>query len=303
MEGALPMSNLAAVQRPIASLPITAKISIPGSPDWVGIGANAVWISNAGADSLARIDPSVNDVAKIVPVGRRPCSGLAVGFGAVWSPSCTDKRLDRVSEQSSALELHIPTTVGDSEGGIAAGEGAVWMVADRHGRLLRIDPALNKIAGSVKLADGSFVPVVGAGAVWVSSTDRNLVSRVDPAALNVVAEIPVGPAPRFMACTETDVWVLNQGDGTVSRIDTASNQVVATIDAGVPGQGGDISIGEGFVWVTMINIPLTQINPATNRVMAQYVGKGGDALRIGHGAAWICSFFLQEVWRVPLPLP
>ena len=35
------MSNLAAVQRPIASLPIAAKISIPGSPDWVGIGANA----------------------------------------------------------------------------------------------------------------------------------------------------------------------------------------------------------------------------------------------------------------------
>jgi YVTN family beta-propeller protein len=119
----------------------------------------------------------------------------------------------------------------------------------------------------------------------------------------VVAEIPVGPAPRFMACTASDVWVLNQGDGTVSRIDIASNKVVATIDAGVPGQGGDISAGEGFVWVTMINIPLTQIDPAANRVVAQYVGKGGDALRIGHGAAWMCSFFLQEVWRVPLPLP
>jgi virginiamycin B lyase len=297
------MSNLAAVQRPIASLPIATKISVPGSPDWVGIGANAVWISNAGVDSLTRIDPSANKVAKVVAVGRHPCSGLAVAFGAVWSPSCGDKRLDRVSEQSNALELHIPTTIGDSEGGIAAGEGAVWMVADRHGRLLRVDPARNTIAGSVKVADGSFVPVVGAGAVWVSSTDGNLVSRVDPATLKVVAEIPVGPAPRFMACTATDVWVLNQGDGTVSRIDTTSNRVVATIDAGVPGQGGDISAGEGFVWITMINIPLTQINPATNRVLAQYVGNGGDALRIGHGAAWICSFFLQEVWRVPLPLP
>jgi virginiamycin B lyase len=297
------MSNLAAVQRPIASLPVAAKISIPGSPDWVGISANAVWISNAGADSLARIDPSTDSVAKTVAVGRRPCSGIAVGFGAVWSPSCADKRLDRVSEQSSTLELHIPTTVGDSEGGIDAGEGAVWMVADRVGRLLRVDPALNTIAGSVKVADGSFVPVVGAGAVWVSSTQHNLVSRVDPATLKVVTEIPVGPAPRFMACTATDLWVLNQGDGTVSRIDTASNKVVATIDAGVPGQGGDISVGEGFVWVTMINIPLTQISPVTNKVVTQYVGNGGDALRVGHGAAWICSFFLQEVWRVPLPLP
>ena len=105
-----------------------------------------------------------------------------------------------------------------------------------------------------------------------------------------------------MACTATDVWVLNQGDGTVSRIDADTNKVVATIDAGVPGKGGDIAVGEGFVWVTMIDIPLTQIDPATNKVVVQYVGKGGDALRIGHGAAWMCSFFLEEVWRVPLPL-
>lgn len=105
-----------------------------------------------------------------------------------------------------------------------------------------------------------------------------------------------------MALTETDVWVLNQGNGTVSRIDIASNKSVAIIDAGVPGPGGDIAVGEGFVWVTMIDIPLTQIDPATNKVVAQYVGRGGDALRIGHGAAWMCSFFLQEVWRVALPL-
>src|SRR4051812_36001700 len=106
------MPNLAAVQRPIGSLPIAAKISVPGSPDWVAIGDNAVWISNAGADSLVRIDPSANKVSKVVSVSRRPCSGLAIGFGAVWSPSCTDKRLDRVGEHSNALELHIPTTVG-----------------------------------------------------------------------------------------------------------------------------------------------------------------------------------------------
>ena len=85
--------------------------------------------------------------------------------------------------------------------------------------------------------------------------------------------------------------MLNQGDGTVSRIDTASNEVVATIDAGVPGRGGDISVGQGFVWVTLISIPLTQINPTTNSVVrrwenrpvrfevfriASFPGKAGD---------------------------
>jgi virginiamycin B lyase len=296
------MANLGAVQRPISSLPIAAKISVLGSPDWVGIAPNAVWISNAGADSLARIDQHTNKVAKIVPVGRHPCAGLAVGFGAVWAPSCTDHRIDRVDLQSNAVVAHIPTSIGNSEGGIAAGEKAIWLVADSHGKLVRIDPALNRIDGHVKIADGSFVPIAGAGAVWISSTTQNLVSRVDPTGLQVVAEIPVGPSPHFMASTETDIWVLNQGAGTVSRIDIASNQVVATIDAGIPGAGGDIAVGEGFVWATMIDIPLTQIDPSTNKVVAQYVGTGGDALRIGNGAAWMCSFFLQEVWRVPLPL-
>ncbi|HEV7879408.1 hypothetical protein [Bradyrhizobium sp.] len=296
------MADLSAVQRPISTLPIAAKISVPGSPDWVGIGADSVWISNARADSLARINPATNKIAKTVAVSRRPCSGIALGFGAVWSPSCKDNRIDRVSLQSNTIEAQVPTPIGDSEGGIAAGAGAVWLVADRQGKLVRIDSALNKIDGHVQLASGSFVPVAGAGAVWVSSTEHNLVSRIEPTQPAIAATIPVGPSPRFMACTATDVWVLNQGDGTVSRIDAATNKVVATIDAGVPGKGGDIAVGEGFVWVTMIDIPLTQIDPATNKVVAQYVGKGGDALRVGHGAVWMCSFFLEEVWRVPLPL-
>jgi YVTN family beta-propeller protein len=296
------MANLSAVRRPISDLPIAAKIVIPGSPDWVGIGAKAVWISNAGKNSLARIDPSTNTVVKVVPVSRRPCSGLAIGFDAVWTPSCEDNRIDRVNTETNEIEAHIATSIGDSEGGIAAGEGAIWLITDREGTLVRIDPTLNRIDGHVQITRGSFVPVVGSGSVWVSSTERNVVSRIHQMDLGVVAEIKVGLSPRFMACTDTDVWVLNQGDGSVSRIDSASNQVVATIEAGVPGQGGDIAAGEGFIWVTMIDIPLTQIDPATNKVVAQYVGKGGDALRVGHGAAWMCSFFLQEVWRVALPL-
>jgi virginiamycin B lyase len=296
------MADLTAVRRPIFDLPIAARIAVPGSPDWVGISADAVWISNAGTDSLARIDPSANQLVKIVRVGCRPCSGLAVGFDAVWAPSCKDDRVDRVNLHSNEVEAHVSTSIGDSEGGIAAGEGAVWLIADRHGTLARIDGTLNRVNSRVQIASGSFVPVAGAGAVWISSTQHNLVSRVDPLELKVTAEISVGPSPRFMACTDKDVWVLNQGDGTVSRIDPTKNQVVATIDAGVPGQGGDIAVGEGFIWVTMIDIPLTQIDPVTNQVVAQYVGKGGDAIRIGHGAAWMCSYFLQEVWRVPLPL-
>jgi YVTN family beta-propeller protein len=97
---------------------------------------------------------------------------------------------------------------------------------------------------------------------------------------------------------EDHVWVLNQGDGTVSRVDATANRVVATIPVGVPGPGGDIAAGEGSVWVTAINVPLTRVDTKKNKVAVQFVGKGGDAMRVGLGSLWLCSFFLQEVWRV-----
>ena len=60
------------------------------------------------------------------------------------------------------------------------------------------------------------------------------------------------------------------------------------------------SVGEGFVWVTAKNIPLTKIDPPTNKVVVQFVGAGGDALRVGLGRIWLCSFFLEEAWHVSL---
>jgi len=194
---------------------------------------------------------------------------------------------------------NIAASVADSEGGIVADEGAVWMLTDAQGTLLSVDPTSNRIVARIPTAPGSFVPAAGAGAVWVTSTAGNLLCRVDPHSREVVARIDVGPSPRFLAVGEGAVWTLNQGDGTVSRVDPQTNRLVATIDVGIPrGPGGDIAVGEGFVWVAAKNIPVTKIDPATDKVVAQFVAKGGDAVRVGHGAVWLCSFILQEVWRV-----
>ncbi len=74
--------------------------------------------------------------------------------------------------------------------------------------------------------------------------------------------------------------------------------MTATIAVEVPGQGGDIDVGEGAVWVTALGKPLSRIDPRTNAVTAQYLGEGGDALQVGIGSIWLCSFGLQELWRI-----
>src|SRR5260370_30289564 len=100
-----------------------------------------------------------------------------------------------------------------------------------------------------------------------------------------------------MAAGEGFVWTLNQGTGTVTKIDPRTLKVVATIDVGVPGAGGDIATGEGALWVTQKTIPVSRIDPATNKVTAQLYGPGGDAMRIGHGYVWLSNGREGKVWR------
>jgi virginiamycin B lyase len=289
--------ELKAVQHPMSELHAIAKFSIPGSPDWVALG-DSVWISNNPKNNISQLDPKTNQVGAVITVGTKPCSGLALGFGSVWVPICSDGSVQRVDVKSQKIVASIPSGVANTEGGITAGEGSIWMPSDASGVLSRIDPATNKVLSKISIPAGSYTTAFDAGSVWITGTKNNVVTRVNAKTERVVATIPVGPTPRFLATGLGSVWTLNQGDGSVSRIDPSTNKVSATIEVGVPGPGGDIAVGEGAVWVTAMGKPLSKIDPATNRVVTQYVGKGGDALRVGLGSLWLSNHEFHEVWRI-----
>jgi len=289
--------DLKAVQAPMSSVHALAKFQVPGFPDWIGVG-DSIWISNKPKDNLSRLDPKTNEVAGTISTGKAPCAGLAMGFGSVWVPNCGDGSVWRLDAETNKVIAKIATGIADTEGTITAGEGSIWMPADATGVLARIDPKTNAVAARIKISAGSFAAMAGEGAIWVTCTKSNLVSRVDAKTNQVVAKIPVGPSPRFLAVGLGAVWTLNQGDGSVTRIDPATNKVTATIAIGVPGEGGDIDTGAGAVWVTAMGKPISRIDAATNRVVKQYVGKGGDALRFGLGSLWLSNHEFQEVWRI-----
>jgi hypothetical protein len=94
------------------------------------------------------------------------------------------------------------------------------------------------------------------------------------------------------------IWTLNQGDGTVSRVDVKTRTLVTNIALGAPGGGGEMAYGEGYVWATVFEIPLTQIDPKTNTVIKQWMGVGGDAVRVGHGSVWLSNLRQQNLWRI-----
>jgi YVTN family beta-propeller protein len=289
------------VQIPVARLKPQATFALSGRPDWMALDDH-VWVSNEPKDVVSELDPKTNAVLATIEVGKKPCSGLAAGFDSIWTPLCGDRALARIDAKTAKVTATIPTAIADSEGSIAVGAGSVWLMTDAKGTLARFDPASNKLVAEIYLPAGSygmaFGPAGADAALWVTSTDTNVVSRVDPQTNLVAESIPVGKAPRFITVGEGGVWTLNQGDGTVSRIDPKTNKVVATIEVGVPGGGGEIAAGEGSVWVTSFDYPLSRIDPSSNTVVQQFVGPGGDSVRVGHGSVWLTDLRAGVVWRL-----
>jgi YVTN family beta-propeller protein len=286
------------VRREVSAIQPIAVFPVEGTPDWQVITDDAVWITNGPKGTVHRLDPKSNTVVAAIAVGKRPCSGLAAGFGSVWVPICGDKTLARIDMKTNQVTATLPIPPSQSEGGIAASPDAVWLVTDAKGVLSRIDPAGNKVAAEIAVPANSAGIVYGEGAVWITTPEKNLLTRVDPATNQVTASIEVGPQPRFLTVGAGSVWTLNQGDGTVSRVDAKAAKLVTHIQVGVPGTGGELAFGEGHVWATVFQIPLSEIDPATNQVVKQWFGTGGDSVRVGHGSVWLSNLREQNVWRL-----
>jgi YVTN family beta-propeller protein len=295
------------VQTPGVTIPIDrlepeAVYAIGGEPDWIAPAEaeRSAWVARMFSDSVSRLETDSDVISATVELGAgaRPCSGLAVGFGSLWVPNCGDKTIARIDLKTNAVVARISSSIGFREGSIATGAGSVWLMTDRLGTLTRFDPASNSVIAKTKVGTGSYGLAYGADALWVTSSTHGTVARVDPETNLVTATIPVAKSPRFIAVGEGAVWVVSQAAGSVTRIDPSTNQVVATIELGVPGPGGDITAGEGSVWVSHFDFPLTRIDPAANQVAQQFFGPGGDAVRIGLGSLWISNVFEGPVWRL-----
>ena len=286
------------VKRELTSIKPVAIFLVGGTPDWQVVTDDAVWVSNAPLNLLHRLDIKTNQIAANIGVGRKPCSGLAAGFGSIWVPNCGDKTVSRVDIATNAVVATIQATPAESEGGIAASEDSIWLVTDAAGKLSRIDPKTNAVTALIDIPAGSASVVFGDGAVWVTTPSKNLLTRVDAVTAQVTDSIPVGPGPRFETFGAGAVWTLNQGDGSISRVDTKTRKETAKIEAGIPGEGGEIAFGLGHVWATVFQIPITEIDPASNQVVRQWVGNGGDSIRAAHGSIFLSNLRQHNLWRI-----
>ena len=288
------------IQHPMTELKPDVEFPVAGHPDWLGATDDAVWVASSNVNHVVRLDAKTNKPDVVITV-EKPCSGLAVDFGSLWIPSCGGHRLLRADAHTGAIQATIAASPADSEGGIAAGAGSVWLVTSGTSELDRIDVATNAVVAKIQLPKGAFNPIFAGDSVWVACNECSGLVRVDPKTNKVTGITKIGPKPRFLTVGEGSVWVLNQGDGTVSRVDATTGKLLATIPAGIPGLGGEIAYGGGSVWATVFGFPITRIDPATNKVVQQFAGKGGDSIRFAHGAIWLTILAGAKVWRLTAP--
>jgi streptogramin lyase len=288
-----------------SALPIVHKIHIGGDPDWLSIGFGSVWVSVPKNNEIVRINPVHNTVQARVALGddQEPCYGIGIGSFQVWVLNCKSQTLVRVNPNKNKVDMRIPVSIDPAgEGSIAAGRNSVWFVSNQDGHsstLTQVNSHSGRIVRKIAVGKDSAVVKLGFASVWVVSSGENKVYRVDRSRGKVVAMIPVNAGPRFATVGAGSLWVLSQSDGSVSRLDPVKNKVSAVIPAQVPGAGGEICYGGGFIWVTMNGTPVTRINPARNRVLDQYGNyKNADAIRFGFGSIWVSDHGKGDLWRI-----
>jgi virginiamycin B lyase len=233
-------------------------VGVGGGPSGLAAEQRGVWVSDARSGHLTLIESERLTVAATVKARRRPLGGpysdagqLARGFGALWFAS-GESTISRVDPETGIVTARIrPVSTGEANGGIAIGEGSVWVAGPhQESPLTRIDPTRNAVLSRIPLAKfRSGGVAVAAGAVWVADPGGDKVWRVDPLRNIPVATTPVGLAPLGVAVGHGSVWVANSGDGTVTRIDPITGRVISTVTVG--GSPNGLAVTDDAVWVTV----------------------------------------------------
>jgi len=290
--------------RSMSDLKIAATIPIGKTADWVAITSDRVWIGSTGPDAVNEIDPLTNRTTRVELPGE-PCAGLAVDTDNLWAPLCGTKhskpRLAKVDLHTRTLTQVFDVGPAGPEGGIAVGAGSVWLITDKHGSLVRIDPASGKVIHTVHVPAGSYNPRFSDGHIWVTRVAGATVTSVDVNTGKVVAHRATGQHPRFLTAGAGAVWTLNQKNGTISRIDLNGGRTL-TVPLHTPGTGGDITYAEGRIFSTAMpsKVPLSIVDAGKSVVTCQWKGDGGDSIGIGFGAIWLTNYHAGTVSRIEL---
>jgi virginiamycin B lyase len=273
--------------------------------DWTIVAFGRAWVSGLGK-GMGIFDARSGRALGSVSVPQVPCAGADAGFGALWTATCVTDGIVRIDPQRARVTGKVALSVPDSESSIGVGEGAVWAVTDGSDCaacvVARIDPRTVRITDRFPVPTGATAVRAGLGGVWITYFDDDSVLRLDPQTGQTVATIPVADGPRFFDVGAGSVWVMAQTAGALCQIDPRSNHVVGCTLLDPTGvRGGDLTVGDGFVWWRGTQALVAQVDPGSGEVVRRIgPGQGSGDASAGSGHLWISAHDVANLYRVPV---
>ena len=199
----------------------------------------------------------------------------------------------------------------DSPYAFATDGTTIWAFT-ANSDLLRIDPATNTVAASVKLnlSTDDFQGIAGdATGLWITDRGANKLLRFDPKTLRPVTSIDTVALPMGVLVTPSTVWVASTRGGSVQRFDPNTNKLTANISVGPAGPDGPhlLARGLGSIWTSIPNIgSVVRIDETTNAVLATIPVTGPvtgrnrpcGALAVGSAAVWVT--ICEDSWAAQI---
>jgi DNA-binding beta-propeller fold protein YncE len=193
--------------------------------------------------------------------------------------------------QLDSARLKVAGRVGLGEsfncGPIAAGEGAMWVLAEDAVVRLTPDGLRRDLRRATATACAGNAIATGWGAVWVTNQYPSRVVRIDPRAVKITADIPLSFLPVDMALDATGVWIADRRGGAVVRVDPRANDVAGTVKVGRNPIA--IAAGVGSLWVANADgDTVTRVDPKRGTVVAKIkVGPHPTHIAAGEGGVWV----------------
>jgi YVTN family beta-propeller protein len=148
---------------------VVRELDPNAAPAGIGLGDDAVWLSDSGADNVTRVDPT--GLVTSLAVGHGP-SGIAVGEGGVWVAETGDDRLVHIDPGTRAVRATIP--VGNAPTGVSLGAGSVWVANSGDGTVTRVDPGTDKPLATIAVGGSPQEIAVAGKRAWVTVAARTI---------------------------------------------------------------------------------------------------------------------------------
>jgi ABC-type transport system substrate-binding protein/DNA-binding SARP family transcriptional activator len=186
--------------------------------------------------------------------------------------------------------------VGHRPTGIAVGDGQVWVVNQLDRTVSEINPRALRQVGTVQVGNGAGAIAFGHGSIWVANATDYTLSRIDPESGDVTT-IPLAGEPGGIAAGKQGMWVSSTSTGQLLLVDANSNSVSQSVPIGNGPQG--VAVGGGSVWVA--NTPdgtVTRFDPGDGRIRKLTVGEAPTGVAYGDGGLWVASSRSGKVMRI-----